>query len=95
MRYRIDFSRLSRSFEELALDLQVAEVLQNLCKAFKIEPQKFDYLPEGHQLDSIIVDDEPNLTGKEILEKHVKNKYPEATLCSWDCWEECFEEQTS
>jgi hypothetical protein len=35
-------------------------------------------------LDSLTVEDEPDMAGKEILERHVRVKYPEAHLLSWD-----------
>ena len=37
-----------------------------------------------HVLDSLTVEDEPDMAGKEILERHVRVKYPEAHLLSWD-----------
>jgi len=88
MHYRIDFSRLARSEKEVFNDKASRELLDSLSKdsprALAVYQSLFNSLPEGHVLDSLTVEDEPDINGKKILERHVKVRYPEAHLLSWD-----------
>ena len=88
VRYRIDFSRLARSEKEVFDDKSVKELLDFLFeKSPNAKDAHLDFessLPEGHVLDSVVVEDEPGEDGKKILDRHVKTRYPEAHLLSWD-----------
>lgn len=89
-RYRIDFSRLARSEEEIVKDKAVKEFLRSLLKtspnALNAHRNFENSLPEGHILDSIKIEDLPDLNGKQILEKYVLKTYPEANMVSWDSY---------
>ena len=88
VRYRIDFSRLARSEKEIFRDKCTREFLDELLRvspnALSAHQSFTDSLAEGHVLDSLTVEDEPGMNGKQILENHVRVKYPEARLLSWD-----------
>ena len=90
MRYRVDFSRLSRDIDEIIRTKQVTEILTEVFGEFggeKITKQFKDFnnsLPEGHILDTMFVEDNVGLNGLEILERKVRPIYPEAKLFSYD-----------
>ena len=86
MKYRLDFSRLARTAEEVLNDHHARELLALVGRKLAVKVEATLKLPEGHILDTLVVEDEAHLTGKEALLKHVLPKYPEAKLSSWDCW---------
>ena len=91
MKYRIDFTRLARDPEEIIREENVTDFLVLLSKEFGnnrsrevIENHKNSW-PEGHILDSMIVEDDPDLIGPEIMKNKIVPIYPEAKLQSWGC----------
>ena len=81
-KYRVDFSRLARDVSEIQQDYAVVEFLSLFAPAAKL-----DFMPEGHILDSMQVQDDEDLSGTELMRRHVLPTYPEAKLQSWDCWD--------
>jgi len=92
--YRIDFSRLPRTEDEV-LDNVDAEKLTNEFikkvgkpRAVSMFEKYLKSLPEGHVLDSEFVKDNEGMIGSELFKKHVLSKYPEAFLTGWDSYNE-------
>ena len=85
-KYRVDFSRLTRSMDEIQRQLEVFELMdRSLPSVAKEKVWRFnESLPEGHILDYVMVIDKAGMFGKDILEKHIKPFIPEAVLTSWD-----------
>jgi hypothetical protein len=83
--YRIDFYRLARTEEEIIRHKFATEFVDALLFNIDRDDLKSDNLiPDGYILDSTIIEDKPGLYGKEVFEKHIKPKYKEAILFSWD-----------
>jgi hypothetical protein len=78
-KYRVDFSRLARTAEEILLDKSVTDFLSRFVPAAKL-----NFMPDGHVLDSVTIEDEDGMTGPEIMKSHVLPSFPEAKLMSWD-----------
>jgi hypothetical protein len=89
-RYRIDFSRLARSEDDVYNSMAARQFLTSLMGSDERSLEAYrsfeSSLSEGHVLDSIKVEDQPGLNGNQVLEKHVKGAYPEAKLLSWDSY---------
>jgi hypothetical protein len=86
MVYRVDFSRLARTESEISTAKGVTDFLETVLSGRARDAVRtfHDNLPDGHILDTIRIGDKPNLSGQDILERHIIPKYPEATLRSWD-----------
>ena len=89
MNYRIDFSRLARTEDEIYMNKRVndfvEQILEGSERAVRSHKDFQGSLLDGHILDTITVEEEKkDLYGVDILEKYVKPKYPEAKLLSWD-----------
>ena len=93
MKYRIDFSRLARTEDEIIKDKIardfVGVIIKRIAKA--VDPraiQEWDdfrkSLPDGHILDKTIIETEEDLDGPQVLDKFIKPKYAEAKILSWD-----------
>lgn len=87
--YRIDFSRLARTMEEIARNKLSKEFLAEISP--KVVASKLiefdDSLKTGHILDYKIIQDKPDKSGIDVLKEHVLPLYPEAQLMSWDYFE--------
>jgi hypothetical protein len=42
------------------------------------------FIPEGHILDSKVVEDKEDMFGPDLMKRHIVPTYPEAKLMSWD-----------
>ena len=93
MNYRIDFSRLARTEDEICMNKRVNDfvdqILEGSTRAVRSHKDFQGSLMDGHILDSIMVEGEKeDLYGVDILEMYVKPNYPEARLLSWDSFQE-------
>jgi hypothetical protein len=88
MLYRIDFSRLPREVDEIYRAKAAKDFLQGIVgegsRAGKVIESFGGNLPDGHILDCEIIEDDPGLSGRDVLKRNVISKYPEAKLQSWD-----------
>ncbi len=85
MMYRIDFTRLARNENEVIKHKLVTEFCEHVCG--HAGHKLFSLMPDGHILDTKIVNDIEGMTGKDILQKHILSLYPEAKFSCWDCWQ--------
>ena len=88
-KYRIDFSRLARSEEEIFNHKVTKDFLYSISKDNQRVLEKHDeffdnYLPDGHIVDSVRIEDCQDLNGKQVFDKHIKKRYPESKFLSWD-----------
>lgn len=89
-KYRIDFSRLARTPDEIIKDKLTCDFLSSILTSYRAINAHDNFrnsLCDGHILDTFTVElNEYNLYGKDILDKYIKPKYPEAKLISWDSY---------
>ena len=85
MKYRISFSRLARDHDEIIENKESQNFFCALLggRAKNVIDSFHKSLPNGHILDNMIVEDEINLTGLEVLERKIHPIYPEAKIASW------------
>jgi len=89
MNYRIDFSRLARTEDEIRINKRVndfvEQVLEGSERAVRSHKDFQGSLVDGHILDTMTIEGEKeDLYGVDILEMYVKPNYPEAKLLLWD-----------
>lgn len=93
MKYRIDFSRLARTEDEVIKDKLARDFIGKLIKriAKDVTPIAINEwddfrksFPDGHILDNEIIEAEEDLDGPQVLDKFIKPKYAEAKILSWD-----------
>lgn len=86
MCYRIDFSRLARTEDEIAKDMASKKFLGVLLsgRSKEVHQSFINSLPDGHILDSKTIEDSRDLSGLEVLGEFISPIYPEAKMLSWD-----------
>jgi hypothetical protein len=84
--YRIDYYRLARTEDEIIRHKLTTEFIDHTINKLGRNNLRNE-IPDGYILDSFVINDTPGLSGKEVLEKHIRTKYKEATLSSWDEWD--------
>jgi hypothetical protein len=93
-KYRIDFTCLARNEDEVLKNKFAKELVDlfiansNSKRVVECHNEFNKSIPDGHIIDSRIVESRENINGKEIFDKYIKRLFQEATLLSWDCLEE-------
>jgi len=88
MKYRIDFTRLARTEDEIQKNVIEDQFFNDILsgRPKEVYSSFMDSMPDGHIFDYKIINEKEGFAGIDILKYHIHPVYPEAKITSWDCY---------